>query len=262
RAGIPPQAIRAFIDHIGLGLSLSTHQHSLFDHFVRDDLNQHVNRVNGVLRPLKVVLTNYPEDQVEMMEFANHPDDPTRGTREVPFSRELYIDREDFQEVPHKKFWRLSPGREVRLRFGYLVTCTDVVKDENGEVVEVHCIIDPETKGGNAPDGRRVKGTLHWVSAQHALEAEVRLYDRLFNHPFPLDAEGEFTDYINPNSLEVVENAMVEPSLANSKVGDRFQFERVGYFCVDPDSTDEKLVFNRIISLRDSWAKIEKQLGL
>jgi glutaminyl-tRNA synthetase len=262
RAGIPPEAIRAFIEHIGLGLSLSTHQHSLFDYFVRDDLNQHVNRVNGVLRPLKVVLTNYPDGQVEMMEFANHPDDPNRGTREVPFSRELYIDREDFQEVPHKKFWRLAPGREVRLRFGYLITCTDVVKDENGEVVEVHCIIDPETKGGNAPDGRRVKGTLHWVSAQHALEAEVRLYDRLFNHPFPLDAEGEFTDYINPNSLEVIENAMVEPGLANSKVGDRFQFERVGYFCVDPDSSKEKLVFNRTISLRDSWAKLEKQLGI
>jgi glutaminyl-tRNA synthetase len=259
RAGIPPEAIRAFIEHIGVGLSLSTHQHSLFDHFVRDDLNRAVNRVNGVLRPLKIVLTNYPEDQVEMMEFPNHPDDSSRGVREVPFSRELYIDQEDFQEVPHKKFWRLAPGREVRLRYGYLVTCTDVVKNEQGEVVEVHCEVDPETKGGNAPDGRRVKGTLHWVSAKHALEAEVRLYDRLFNHPFPLEGEGDFTDHINPNSLEVIEDAMVEPSLADANVGDRFQFERVGYFCVDPDSTSEKLVFNRTIALRDSWAKIEKQ---
>jgi len=259
RAGIPPQAIRAFIEHIGVGLSLSTHQHSLFDHFVRDDLNERVNRVSGVINPLKVVLTNYPEDQVEMMEFPNHPDDPSRGVREVPFSRELYIDREDFQEVPHKKFWRMAPGREVRLRFGYLVTCTEVIKDEAGEILEVHCTVDPETKGGNAPDGRRVKGTLHWVSADHALDAEVRLYDRLFTHPFPMDAEGEFTDYINPDSLQVLVDAKVEPSLKDAGVGDRFQFERVGYFCVDPDTTPEKLVFNRTIALRDSWAKIEKQ---
>jgi len=261
RAGITPEAIRAFIEHVGVGLSPSTIQHSKFDHFVRDDLNTRVNRVNGVINPLKLVLTNYPEGKVEMMEFPNHPDDPSRGTREVPFSRELYIEREDFQEMPHKKFWRLAPGREVRLRYGYLVTCTDVVKDDQGEVIEVHCEIDPETKGGNAPDGRQVKGTLHWVSAEHALDVEVRLYDRLFNHPFPLDAEGEFTDYINPDSLQVMEHAKVEPSLGDAGVGDRFQFERVGYFVVDPDSTDEKLVFNRTIALRDSWAKIEKQFG-
>ncbi|HDD55306.1 MAG TPA: glutamine--tRNA ligase/YqeY domain fusion protein [Chloroflexi bacterium] len=261
RAGIPPEAIRAFIEHVGVGLSLSTIQHSKFDHFVRDDLNQRANRVNGVLRPLKVVLTNYPEGQEEMMEFPNHPDYPERGTRKVPFTRELYIEQDDFREDPPNKFWRLAPGREVRLRYGYLVTCTNVVKDEKGEIVEVHCTVDPETRGGNAPDGRRVKGTLHWVSAEQALDAEVRLYDRLFIHPFPMEAEGHFTDYINPKSLEVIENAKVEPSLGDAKVGDRFQFERVGYFCVDPDSTEEKLVFNRTIALRDSWAKIEKQQG-
>ncbi|MEJ2411473.1 MAG: glutamine--tRNA ligase/YqeY domain fusion protein [Anaerolineales bacterium] len=261
RAGITPEAIRGFIEHVGVGLSPSTIQYSKFDHFVRDDLNTRVDRVNGVINPLKLVLTNYPEGKVEMMEFPNHPDDPSRGTREVPFSRELYIEREDFQEKPHKKFWRLAPGREVRLRYGYLVTCTEVVKDDQGEVIEVHCEIDPETKGGNAPDGRRVKGTLHWVSAEHALDVEVRLYDRLFNHPFPLDAEGEFTDYINPDSLQVMEGAKVEPSLGEAEVGERFQFERVGYFVVDPDSTDQKLVFNRTIALRDSWAKIEKQFA-
>ncbi len=261
RAGIPPEAIRAFIEHVGVGLSLSTIQHSKFDHFVRDDLNQRANRVNGVLRPLKVVLTNYPEGQEEMMEFPNHPDYPERGTRKVPFTRELYIEQDDFREDPPNKFWRLAPGREVLLRYGYLVTCTNVVKDEKGEIVEVHCTVDPETRGGNAPDGRRVKGTLHWVSAEQALDAEVRLYDRLFIHPFPMEAEGHFTDYINPKSLEVIENAKVEPSLGDAKVGDRFQFERVGYFCVDPDSTEEKLVFNRTIALRDSWAKIEKQQG-
>ena len=259
RAGITPEAIRAFIDHIGVGVSLSTIQHSKFDHFVRDDLNQRVNRVNGVLRPLKVILTNYPEGKVEMMEFPNHPDDPSRGVREVPFTRELYIEQDDFREAPPKKFWRMVPGKEVRLRYGYLVTCTDVVKDEKGEILEVHCIIDPETKGGNAPDGRRVKGTLHWVSAEQALDVEVRLYDRLFTHPFPMEAEGDFTDYINPDSLEVIEHAKVEPSLKDVGVGDRFQFERLGYFCVDPDSTPEKLVFNRTIALRDSWAKVEKQ---
>jgi len=259
RAGITPEAIIKFIEHVGVGLSLSTIQHSKFDHFVRDDLNQRTNRVNGVLHPLKVVLTNYPEDKVELMEFPNYPDDPSRGVREVPFTRELYIEDYDFMEEPHKKFWRLAPGREVRLRYGYLITCTDVIKDGEGEIVEVRCEVDHDTRGGNAPDGRRVKGTLHWVSASQALDAEVRLYDRLFTHPFPKEAEGDFTDYINPNSLQVIENAKVEPSLKDAAVGDRFQFERVGYFCVDPDTTDENLVFNRTIALRDSWAKIEKQ---
>ena len=259
RAGISSEAIIKFIEHVGVGLSLSTIQHSKFDHFVRDDLNRRTNRVNGVLKPLKVVLTNYPDDQVEMMEFPNHPDDPSRGVREVPFTRELYIEEDDFMEEPHKKFWRLAPGREVRLRYGYLITCTDVIKDGNGKIVEVHCTIDPDTRGGNAQDGRRVKGTLHWVSASQALDAEVRLYDRLFTHPFPKEAEGDFTDYINPDSLQVIENAKVEPSLKDASVGNSYQFERVGYFVVDPDTTDEKLVFNRTIALRDSWAKIEKQ---
>jgi glutaminyl-tRNA synthetase len=256
--GIPPEAIRKFIEHIGVGLSLSTIQHSKFDHFVRDDLNQRALRVNGVLKPLKVILTNYPEDKVELMEFPNHPDDESKGTREVPFSRELYIDRDDFREDPPKKFWRLAPGREVRLRYGYLITCQDVVKDNQGGITEIRCVIDPESKGGTAPDGRSVKGTLHWVSAPHALDAEVRLYDRLFNHPFP-DKEGDsFLDHLNPDSLQIITNAKVEPSLKDAAVGDRFQFERVGYFCVDPDSTEEKLVFNRTIPLRDTWAKIEK----
>ena len=261
RLGITPEAIRAFIEHVGVGLSLSTIQHSKFDHFVRDDLNYRTARVNGVLAPLKVVLVNYPEDKVEMMEFPNHPDDESRGIREVPFTRELYIDQNDFMEDPPKKFWRLAPGREVRLRYGYLITCTDVVKDGQGEIVEIHCTIDPETRGGTAPDGRAVKGTLHWVSASHALDAEVRLYDRLFEHPFPLDpkAGDNFLDHLNPNSLKVVTGAKVEPSLNSAKVGDRFQFERVGYFCVDPDSTEDKLVFNRTIALKDSWSKIEKQ---
>jgi glutaminyl-tRNA synthetase len=182
----------------------------------------------------------------------------------VPFTRELYIEKDDFREDPPKKFWRLAPGREVRLRYGYLITCVDVIKDGNGEIKEIHCTIDPETKGGNAPDGRKVRGTLHWVSADHALDAEVRLYDRLFKHPFPDQVEdgGSFIDNLNPDSLQVITNAKIEPSLKTAEVGDRFQFERLGYFCVDPDSSENKLVFNRIISLRDSWAKIEKQLGL
>ncbi len=261
RLGITPQAIRNFIEHVGVGLSLSTIQRSKFDHFIRDDLNKLVPRTNCVLNPLKVVLTNYPEDRVEMMEFPNHPDDESKGVREVPFSRELFIDRDDFREDPPKKFWRLAPGREVRLRYGYLITCNEVVKDDDGEITEIRCTIDPETRGGSAPDGRPVKGTLHWVSAPHALDVEVRLYDRLFNHPFPLDVkEGEsFLDHLNPDSLQVLSGAKAEPSLQDAKTGDRFQFERVGYFYVDPDSRDDKLVFNRTISLRDSWAKIEKQ---
>ena len=261
RLGITPEAIRKFIEHIGVGISLSTIQHSKFDYFVRDDLNKKVPRVNGVLNPLKVVLTNYPEDKVELMDFPNHPDNDSQGTREVPFSRELFIDRDDFREDPPKKFWRLAPGREVRLRYGYLITCNEVIKDDQGEISEIRCTIDPQSRGGTAPDGRQVKGTLHWVSIPNALDAEVRLYDRLFNHPFPMDVkEGEsFLDHLNPDSLQILSGAKVEPGLKDSKPGDRFQFERVGYFCVDPDSTEEKLVFNRTIALRDSWAKIEKQ---
>ncbi len=261
RLGIPPKAIRDFMEHIGVGLTPSTIQRSKFDYFVRDELNRITPRVNGVLRPLKVVVTNYPEEKVEMMEFPNHPGDESMGTRQVPFSRELFIDRDDFREDPPPKFWRLAPGKEVRLRYGYFLTCTEVLKDSQGNVVELRGTIDPETKGGSAPDGRKVKGTIHWVSARHALDVEVRVYDRLFNDPFPMDAEEgkSFLDYLNPDSLEVLEHAKVEPSAADALVGDRFQFERVGYFCLDPDSKPGALVFNQTIALRDTWAKIEKQ---
>lgn len=261
RRGITPEAIRNFIEHVGVAKTQSTIQRSKFDHFIRDDLNARTPRVNGVLKPLKVVITNYPEDKVEMMEFPNHPGDDSFGTRKVPFSREIYIDHDDFREDPPKRFWRLSPGKEVRLRFAYFMTCQDVIKNDEGEVVELRCTIDPETKGGAAPDGRKVKGTLHWVSAQHALDVEVRVYDRLFNTAYPLDVEeGEhFTDHINPGSLRVLPRVKVEPSVEGAEPGDRYQFERVGYFSVDPDSTGDKLVFNQIIALYDSWAKIEKR---
>jgi glutaminyl-tRNA synthetase len=261
RRGITPVSIRLFIEHVGVAKTQSTIQRSKFDHFIRDDLNARTPRANGVLRPLKVVITNYPEDKVEMMEFPNHPGDESFGTRDVPFSKEIFIDRDDFREDPPKRFWRLSPGKEVRLRYAYFMTCQDVVKDGDGEIVELRCTIDPETRGGAAPDGRKVKGTLHWVSAPHALDVEVRVYDRLFNDPFPLDVEegGDFTDSLNPDSLQVHPHVKVEPSLQGAKAGDRVQFERVGYFCVDPDSTEEKLVFNQTIALYDSWAKIEKR---
>lgn len=261
RRGITPESIRHFIEHVGVAKKQSTIQRSKLDHFIRDDLNARTPRANGVLRPLKVVITNYPEDKVEMMEFPNHPGDESFGTRDVPFSKEIYIDRDDFREDPPKRFWRLSPGKEVRLRYAYFMTCQDVVKDEDGKIVELRCTVDPETRGGAAPDGRKVKGTLHWVSVPHALDVEVRVYDRLFNDPFPLDVEegGDFTDSLNPDSLQVYSHVKVEPSLQGVKAGDRYQFERVGYFCVDPDSTEEKLVFNQTIALYDSWAKIEKR---
>jgi len=215
----------------------------------------------GVLRPLKVVIDNYPEDQVEEMEARNNPQDPSMGTRKVPFSRVLYIERADFREDPPKKFFRLAPGREVRLRYAYFITCVGVVKDEQtGEVVELHCTYDPATRGGSSPDGRKVRGTLHWVSAAHALEAEVRLYDRLFVKANPLGEKdgSDFKSYLNPNSLETLASCRVEPSLAGALPGSRYQFERQGYFCVDPDSSGGTLVFNRTVSLRDTWAKIEK----
>ena len=261
RRGITPESIRTFIEHVGVAKTESTIQRSKFDHFIRDDLNARTPRVNGVLDPLKVVITNYPEDKVEMMEFPNHPGDDSFGTREVPFSKEIYIDHDDFREDPPKRFWRLSPGKEVRLRYAYFMTCQEVIKNEKGEIVELRCTIDPETKGGAAPDGRKVKGTLHWVSARHALDVEVRVYDRLFNTAYPLETEeGEhFTDHINPDSLRVLQDVKVEPSVAGAGVGDRYQFERVGYFSVDPDSGPDALVFNQIIALYDSWAKIEKQ---
>ena len=261
RAGVTPQAIINFIEHVGVGKSQSTIQRSKFDHFLREDLNARVPRVNGVLNPLKVTITNFPEDQVEMMEFPNHPGDDSFGTREVPFTKEIYIDREDFREDPPQKFWRLAPGREVRLRYAYFMTCQEVIKDDEGSVIELRCTIDPATKGGAAPDGRRVKGTLHWVSASEGLKAEVRIYDRLFDDPYPLEVEGgeDFTQHLNRDSLQVIPEAVVEPSVRGAQPGDRYQFERVGYFCVDPDSGADQLVFNQTIALRDSWAKIEKR---
>lgn len=262
RRGYTPEAIRNFCERIGVSKVDSLVDIALLEHCVREDLNKRAPRVFGVLRPLKVVIVNYPEDLVEEMECINNPEDPSMGTRKVPFSRVLYIEREDFREDPPKQWFRLAPGREVRLRYAYLITCVDVIKDERtGEVVELHCTYDPQTRGGDAPDGRKVRGTLHWVSAQHSLEAEVRLYDRLFLKPNPLDVEeGEdFTANLNPNSLEILTSCRVEPSLAGAAPGSRYQFERLGYFCVDPDSTAEKLVFNRTVSLRDTWAKIEKK---
>ena len=217
----------------------------------------------AVLHPLKVVIDNYPESNEDLVEVANNPEDPSAGTRHVPFSRELYIEQDDFREVPPPKYYRLSPGKEVRLRNAYFITARSVVKDEAGNVVEVHCTYDPASRGGNSPDGRKVKSTMHWVSAPHAISAEVRLYDKLFTKADPSDLEeGQtFLDILNPNSLEVLTEAKLEPSLANAKLEDRFQFERVGYFCLDPDSTAAKLVFNRTLPLKDTWAKIEKKAG-
>ena len=217
----------------------------------------------GILRPLRVVIDNYPEDKTEELEAINNPEDLGMGTRKVPFSRELFIEREDFLEEPPKKYFRLSPGREVRLRYAYFITCVDFKKDEKtGEVIEVHCTYDPETKGGDSPDGRKVRGTLHWVSAFHALEAEVRLYDRLFEKPDPIDEKDgpDFTIHLNPQSIEILRSCLVEPSLASAIPGSRYQFERLGYFCVDSaDSSDKSLVFNRTVTLRDTWAKITKK---
>jgi len=259
RRGVTPEAIRTFCDTIGVAKRDSIVDIALLEYCIRQDLNQRAPRVMGVLNPLKVIITNYPKDQTEMLEAINNPEDPNAGSRMVPFSRVLYVEREDFMEDPPKKFFRLAPGREVRLRYGYFIKCVDVLRNASGEIVELHCTYDPETKGGFAPDGRKVRGTLHWVSADHALDAEVRLYDRLFLVPNPLDVEeGKvFTDYLNPDSLNVLANCKVEPSLKTGKAGDIFQFERLGYFAIDPDSTEHQLVFNRTVTLRDTWAKIQ-----
>jgi glutaminyl-tRNA synthetase len=258
RRGYTPAAIRDFCERIGVAKSNSMVDIALLEHCLREDLNKHAPRVMGVLRPLKVVIENYPEGQVEEMEAVNNPEDPTMGVRKVPFSKVLYIEEDDFMEDPPKKFYRLAPGREVRLRYGYFIKCTDVIKDEAGKIVELRCTYDPETKGGSAPDGRKVKATLHWVSAAHAVPAEVRLYEHLFTVEDPGAAE-DFTECLNPRSLEVLSSAMVEPILREATPGSSYQFERLGYFCVDPDSTAEKLVFNRTVSLRDTWAKIQKK---
>ena len=262
RRGYTPEAIRNFCNSTGVSKTNGTLELAMLEHFVREDLNKRAPRVMAVLRPLKVIIDNYPDGRVEEMGAVNNPEDPSAGTRKVPFSRVLYIEQDDFREDPPKGYYRLSPGREVRLRYGYLITCTNVVKDpKTCQVIEVHCTFDPATRGGNTPDGRKVKSTIHWVSAAHALDAEVRLYDTLFSKEDPNQApEGQdFTVNLNPNSLEVVGNAKLEPSLANAAPGTRFQFERLGYFCVDPDSAAAKLVFNRTVALKDTWAKIEKR---
>jgi glutaminyl-tRNA synthetase len=266
RRGYTPEAIREFCVRIGVAKFDGVSEITLLEHCLRDDLNKRAPRVMAVLRPLKLVIDNYPEGQVEEMEAINNPEDASAGTRKVPFSRVLYIERDDFREDPPRKFFRLAPGREVRLRYAYFVTCTDVVRNDAGEVVEVHCTYDPATRGGDSPDGRKVKGTIHWVSAEHALEPEVRLYDHLFATPDPDDVPegGDYKDNLNPNSLEVLEKCKLESTWERACTADwtdgirRVQFERQGYFCVDPDSTPHRPVFNRTVTLKDTWAKIEK----
>jgi glutaminyl-tRNA synthetase len=260
RRGYTPEAIRDFCERIGVTKKDTTLEIQLLEHCLREDLNRRTPRVMGVLRPLRVVIENYPEDQIEELEAVNNPEDPSAGSRKIPFSRTLYIERDDFMEEPPKKFFRLAPGREVRLRYAYFVTCTGVVKDGYGNVVELRCRYDPETRGGDSPDGRKVKATLHWVSASQALKAEIRIYNPLFTKANPDEVEEgqDFTANLNPSSRETVSDARVEPSLAGAEIGSRFQFERLGYFCVDPDSVEGRLVFNRTVPLRDSWARILK----
>jgi len=263
RRGYTPEAVRNFCGAIGVSKTTGVIELAMLEHFVREDLNKRAPRVMAVLRPLKVVIENYPDNQVEEMDAVNNPEDASAGTRKVPFARVLYIEQDDFREVPPKGYFRLSPGREVRLRYGYFITCRSVVKNEKGEVVEVHCTYDPATHGGNAPDGRKVKSTIHWVTAAHAVDAEVRIYENVFNKENPGDVkEGQdFTANLNPQSLEVIADAKLEPSLANTAVGSRYQFERLGYFCVDPDSKAGRPVFNRTVALKDTWAKVEKKQG-
>jgi glutaminyl-tRNA synthetase len=260
RLGYTSAAIRGFLDRIGVAKSNSLVEIELLEHMVRDDLNRTSPRVMGVLDPLRVVIENYPEDQVDLMEAVNNPEDAAAGTRQVPFSRVLYIEREDFMEDPPRKFYRLSPGREVRLRYAYFITCTNVIKDAAGNIIELRCTYDPATKGGDAPDGRKVKATLHWVSAAHAVQAEVRLYDRLFAHPNP-DSFDDFVEALNPESLQIVLQAYLEPSVAGAAPGTFYQFERLGYFCVDPDSSPDHLVFNKTVGLKDKWARINQNSG-
>ena len=258
RRGYTPEAIRSFCEEVGIAKRDTVTELALLEHHLREDLNRHSPRVMAVLNPLKVVLTNYPEGQVEEFAAVNNPEDAAMGTRQVPFSRELYIERDDFMEDPPSRFFRLAPGREVRLRYAYYITCDEVVRDEDGEIVELRCSYDPDSRGGSSPDGRRVRGTLHWVSAQHAIPAEVRLYDTLFRNAHPDEDSGPVEETLNPNSLTVNVAAQVEPSLTEAKPGDRFQFERQGYFCADPDSGGPNgLVFNRTVPLRDSWARIQ-----
>jgi glutaminyl-tRNA synthetase len=263
RRGYTPEAIRNFCTSIGVSKTTGSIELAMLEHFVREDLNKRAPRVMAVLRPLKVVIDNYPENHVAEMDAVNNPEDEAAGTRKVLFSRVLYIEQDDFREVPPPKYFRLTPGREVRLRYGYFITCTGVVKNDKGEVIEVHCKYDPATRGGNAPDGRKVKATIHWVSAAHAVGAEVRIYENLFLKEDPSDVEEgqDVLDNLNPNSLEIISDAKLEPSLANATAGTRYQFERLGYFSVDPDSKPGKPVFNRTVALKDAWARVEKKQG-
>ncbi len=259
RRGYTPEAVRNFCERIGVAKRDSMVDLGLLEFCIREDLNKRAPRVMAVLRPLKVVLTNYPEAQEEELDAINNPEDPNAGTRKVPFSRVLYIEHDDFREDPPKQFFRLAPGREVRLRYAYFITCEKVIKDEKtGEVIELHCSYDPATRGGDAPDNRKVKATLHWVSAKHAVRSEVRLYNTLFTKPDPGSEGNDFLADINPQSLEVLDPCFIEPSVRNAAPGSRYQFERMGYFCVDPDSAGDALVFNRTVTLKDTWAKIEK----
>ncbi len=262
RRGVPPAAIRNFCEAIGVAKANSTIDLALFEYHIRQELNRIAQRRMAVLDPVKVIITNYPEGQVEWLEAINNPEDESAGTRKIPFSREIYIERDDFREVrPNRKYHRLSIGHEVRLRYGYFIKAEKVIKDETGRITEIHCTYDPATRGGYAPDGRKVRGTIHWVSAPHAITAEIRLYDRLFNVPDPRGKDGkDFTDFINPQSLTILEGCQLEPDLANALPGTHYQFERKGYFFLDPDSTPEHPIFNRTITLRDTWAKIEKAL--
>lgn len=257
RRGYTPEAIRYFADKVGVAKRDNVIDLSLLEFCLREDLNKRVERRMAVLNPLKVVITNYPENQSEELEAINNPEDESAGKRMIPFSREIYIEQEDFMENPPKKFFRLAPGKEVRLRYAYFIKCNDVIKDENGNIVELHCTYDPASRGGNSPDGRKVQGTIHWVSIPHAVKAEVRLFDRLFSNPDPNNVpEGvDWKSSLNPDSLKIIEG-LIEPSLQNASVLDKFQFERIGYFCVDSDTTSKKLVFNRTATLKDTWAKI------
>ncbi len=258
RRGYTPESIRNFCDRIGVAKADSTVDMALLEYCIREDLNKSAMRVMSVLNPLKVVITNYPENQTDELDAVNNPEDPEAGTRKVPFSKVIYIEKDDFMEDPPKKFFRLAPGREVRLRYAYFITCTDVIKDDQtGESVELHCTYDSETRGGDSSDGRKVKATLHWVSAEHALDVDVRLYNNLFTVENP-ETGDELTEFINPDSLQVLTSCKVEPALAGASPGSRFQFERLGYFCVDPDSSPDLPVFNRTVTLRDTWAKIKK----
>jgi glutaminyl-tRNA synthetase len=258
RRGYPPAALRSFVRRVGVAKRDSVNEMALLEHSLRENLNQRAQRAMGVLRPLRVVIENYPEDREEQLDAINNPGDPSAGTRSIPFSRVLYVEREDFEEVPPPKFFRLTPGREVRLRYAYYVTCVGVVRDDAGAVVELRCTYDPQTRGGSSPDGRKVKATLHWVSTAHAVDAEVRLYDRLFDVENP---GADYLEHVNPESLVRLEGCRLEPGLADAAPGARFQLERLGYFCVDPDTKPGAIVLNRTVALRDTWAKVQQGGG-